>query len=59
VVRRAAELAGFDATPFVRVVDHVAGSATIPASQADAVLGAYHAGLERFVAHVDALVHAG
>lgn len=59
VVKRAAELAGFDAAPFVQVVDHVAGTATIPASQADAVLGAYHAGLERFVAHVDALVHAG
>lgn len=59
VVRRAAELAAFDAAPFLEVVAHVAGTVPIPAARADAVLSAYHAGLERFVAHVDALVHRG
>jgi hypothetical protein len=58
VVRQAAARAGFDPAPFVEVVAHVAGTAKIPAARADAVLTAYHAGLERFVAHVDALVHA-
>lgn len=57
VVRRVAEKVGFEAAPFLEVVAHVAGSARIPESRADAVLTAYHAGLERFVAHVDALVH--
>lgn len=56
-VRRAAALAGFDAAPFLEVVAHVRGTAAIPPARADAVLTAYHAGLERFVAHVDALVH--
>jgi predicted nucleotidyltransferase len=58
-VRRAAARAGFDPAPFLQVVAHVAGTARIPASQADAVLTAYHAGLERFVAHVDALPPVG
>ena len=57
-VRRAAGHAGFDAAPFLEVVAHVQGKEKIPAARADAVLTAYHAGLERFVAHVDALVHA-
>lgn len=59
VVRRVAARVGFDAAPFLEVVAHVKGTAAIPASRADAVLSAYHAGLERFVAHVDALVHQG
>jgi predicted nucleotidyltransferase len=58
VVRRAAALAGLDPTPFLEVVTHVAGAAAIPTSRAHAVLDAYHSGLERFVAHVDALVHS-
>jgi hypothetical protein len=33
--------------------------AAIPHARADAVVEAYHAGLKRFVAHVDALVHPG
>jgi len=57
VVQRAAARAGFDPTPFLEVVAHVAGSARIPAARADAVLTAYHAGLERFVAHVDSIIH--
>lgn len=59
VVRRAAALAGFDAGPFVEVVAHARGEAKIPAARADSVLEAYHAGLQKFVAHVDALVHPG
>ncbi len=58
-VRRAAALAGFDPAPYLEVIAHVLGTAPIPAARADAVLTAYHAGLERFVAHVDALVHGG
>jgi hypothetical protein len=58
VVRRVAARVGFDATPFLQVVAHVAGTSRIAADRADAVLTAYHAGLEQFVAHVDAIVHA-
>ncbi|MEK0430669.1 MAG: hypothetical protein RL139_473 [Gemmatimonadota bacterium] len=57
VVRRATARAGCDPAPFLAVLDHVSGAAPIPAARADAVLTAYHAGLERFVAHVDALVN--
>ncbi len=57
VVRRAAALAGFDAAPFLEVVAHAAGGGRIAPERADAVLTACHAGLERFVAHVDALAH--
>ena len=57
VVRQAAARAGFEPTPFLRVVAHVTGTAAIPSSEADAVLTGYHAGIERFVAHVDRLTH--
>lgn len=57
VVRRAAARAGFDPAPFLEVLAHLRGSAPIPAARADAVLSEYHEGLERFAAHVDALVH--
>lgn len=59
VVRRAASLAGFDATPFLEVIAHARGEARIPVARADAVLEGYHAGLQRLVAHVDAVVHGG
>jgi hypothetical protein len=59
VVRRAASLAGFDPAPFLEVVAHARGEATIPVARADAVLEGYHAGFQRFVAHVDAMVHGG
>ena len=59
VVRRAARHAGFDPAPFLKVLSHVDGSARIVPAEADALLAAYHAGLERFVAHVDAIVHSG
>lgn len=55
VVRRAAALAGFDAAPFVDVVAHARGEGAIPVSRAHDVVEAYHAGLERLVAHVDSL----
>ncbi len=58
VARRAARLAGFDAAPFLEVIAHATGAQSIPTARADAVLEAYHAGLQAFVAHVDALVHA-
>lgn len=58
VVRRVAELAGFDPAPFVAVIGHVAGTAAIPTERADDVLTAFHDGLQRFVAHVDRLAHA-
>lgn len=57
VVRRATGHAGIDPVPFLAVLAHVDGSAPIPAARADEVLTAYHAGLARFVAHVDGLVH--
>ena len=59
VVRRAAARAGFDPAPFLEVLAHVTGAAPIPAARADAVLTAYHAGLERLTSHVDALVQGG
>lgn len=55
VVRRATGHAGIDPAPFLAVLAHVDRSAPIPAARADAVLTAYHAGLERLVAHIDAL----
>jgi hypothetical protein len=57
VVERAAALAGLDAAPFLDVVAHTSGGPAIPLARADAVVEAYHAGLKRFVAHVDALAH--
>jgi predicted nucleotidyltransferase len=56
VVRRTAARAGFDAAPFLAVLAHVSGTADIQPGDADAILTAYHAGLERLVAHVDALL---
>ncbi len=57
VVRRAAALAGFDPAPFLDVLAHAKGSASIPVARADAVLTECHAGLQLLVAHVDRLVH--
>lgn len=58
VVRRAAMMAGFDAGPFLEVLAHVQGSTPIPLTRSDEVLTAYHGGLERFVAFVDAMRQA-
>ncbi len=56
VARRAATLGRFDASPFLEVIAHAKGAPAIPAARADAVLEAYHAGLQALVAHVDSLV---
>lgn len=56
LVRTAAAKAGFDAGPFVELLDHIEGR-PIPDSRADAVLTAYHAQLKKLVAHVDAMLH--
>jgi hypothetical protein len=53
--RRVAGLGGLDASPFVAVVAHRRGSAILRGAQVAEVLSGYHAGLERFVAYVDAL----
>jgi predicted nucleotidyltransferase len=47
--------AGFDAGPFVRVVRHAAGTARLIPADAAGVLAGELDGLERLVAHVDAL----
>lgn len=59
VVDRVAALAGIDGTPFHEVVAHATGTRSIDRDRVDEVLGAYHAGLKRFVQHVDAMVHPG
>ena len=53
--RLAASRAGFDASPFIAVLAHWRGEKTMDAGQLDGVLAAYHAGLERVVAYLDAL----
>jgi hypothetical protein len=45
--------AGFDATPFERVVRHVRGEEKIARGDARAVLGGYLAGMETLVAYLD------
>ena len=45
--------AGFDATPFGRVVRHVRGEQTIAAGEAGSVVAGYLAGMEKLVAHLD------
>jgi hypothetical protein len=57
VVRRTAARAGFDPAPFLAVIAHASGGEQIAKARADAVLEAFHAGLRKFVAHVDAMVH--
>ena len=55
VIRRAAARGGFDPAPFLEVQAHARGLAKIDKARADAVLAAYHRGLEQLVAHVDRL----
>jgi hypothetical protein len=55
LARWAGARAGFDATPFVRVARHAAGAERLAPGDAAAVLAGELAGLERLVAHVDAL----
>lgn len=53
VCAQAAAMAGFDAHPFVAALRQRRGTADVPKGDLDAVLGAFHAGLMRFVAHID------
>jgi len=48
-----AELVGFDATPFERVLRHVRGDEKLSATDAESLLGGYAAGLEKLVYHLD------
>jgi hypothetical protein len=48
-----ARRAGFDATPFARVVRHVRGEGKLPASEAGTVLAGYLRGMEQLVAYLD------
>lgn len=57
VITAAAARAGFEPSPFHAVVAHARGTKAIAKGEADGVLTAYHDGLKRFVAHVDAMVH--
>lgn len=53
VCREAAQLAGFDAAPFERLVRHVRKEAVIRPAEAGEVLAAYVQGMEQLVAHLD------
>ena len=51
---RVAQIAGFDAAPFVRAAGHHRGIAEIPTADAGATLAGYLTGVERLDAHIDA-----
>jgi hypothetical protein len=51
--RRVGTLAGFDAAPFHRVVNHVRGEEKLPRTEARGVLAGYLAGIEALVAYLD------
>jgi hypothetical protein len=51
--RGVAAKAGFDATPFKRVIKHVRGEQKLPRGEARAVLGGCLAGMEALVAYLD------
>lgn len=55
LVRWAGGVAGFDDTPFVAVARHRRATTSLTTDAADATLVGYLAGLERLVAHLDAL----
>lgn len=48
-----ADAAGFDASPFQRVVRHVRGEERIAPNDAGTVLGGYLSGMEKLVEHLD------
>ena len=50
--------AGFDAAPFVRVVQHVRGDAVLAARDAEQVIAGYLDALEQLVAFIEQLPHA-
>jgi hypothetical protein len=51
-------LAGFDATPFVKVVRHVRGLQTLTQEETGGVLSGYLESLHRLVEHIDRMGHA-
>ncbi len=57
VIAAVAAKTGFEQAPFLAVVAHARGTKAIATGEADGVLAAYHDGLKRFVAHVDAMLH--
>jgi hypothetical protein len=59
LARAVGERAGFDPAPFMRVVRHARGNASLPAAEAAGVLAGYLAGMERLAAHVDQMEVGG
>ena len=53
VATRVGTLAGFDATPFARVVRHVRGGEKIPTSEAGQVLAGYMTAIDRLSRYLD------
>lgn len=51
---QASKIAGFDPAPFVAALRQRRGAGDAPRSDLDSVLGSFHTGLTRLVAHVDA-----
>jgi hypothetical protein len=51
-------LAGFDATPFARVVRHVRGAQVLTEQETSAVLSGYLENVQRLVEHIDRMGHA-
>ena len=54
LIKRVSQLAGFDGTPFDRVVRHVRRDETLAPADASGVLSGYLDGMQRLVAHLDA-----
>lgn len=52
-------LASFDAAPFVRVVRHVRGEASLDKAEVETVLTGYLRGMDRLVSHLDQYQKAG
>jgi hypothetical protein len=53
VAQRVGTLAGFDAAPFVRAVQHVRGERKLESGEAGAVLAEYLAGIRRLQRYLD------
>ena len=53
IAERVGMLAGFDSSPFLKVIAHHRGEARLAASDANTALGQYLAGVERLVAYLD------
>jgi hypothetical protein len=51
-------LAGFDATPFAKVVRHVRGTEKLTEGDTQGVLSGYLQSLQRLVEHIDRMGHA-